>query len=222
MVESQPSKLLVAGSIPVSRSSNPRASPEQAELSSETQPGDITLILRRWAEGDRAAVGDLAPLVYDHLRRVATSYLARERSDHTLEATSLVNELFVRLMQQSRARLADRGHFYAFAARAMRGILVDYARGRAAGKRGGGGPRVELSPDLAWIDPEGPAMIDLDAALSDFEQLDPAKARVVELRVFLGCTAEEAAEVLGLSKATVDRHYSFAIAWLSERLEASL
>lgn len=190
-------------------------------MSPDPTPGDITLILRRWSEGDRAAVGDLAPLVYDHLRRVANSYLSRERSDHTLEATSLVNELFVRLLQQSRTRLADRGHFFAFAARAMRGILVDHARSRAAGKRGGGGPRVELSPDLAWIDPESPAMIDLDAALAEFENLDAARARVVELRVFLGCTAEEAAEVLGISKATADRYYSFAIAWLADRLEAA-
>lgn len=180
------------------------------------QHGDITAILRRWTAGDATATSDLAPLVYEHLRKVALSYLRKERADHTLQATGLVNELFVRLLRLTRVEVHDRTHFYAFAARAMRGILVDHARARAAAKRAG--VQIPLAPDLAWIDADGPAMLDLGAALDELEALDQTKARIVELRVFLGCTAAEAAEMTGVSKATADRGYKFALGWLADRL----
>jgi RNA polymerase sigma factor (TIGR02999 family) len=163
----------------------------------------------------------LTPLVYSHLRKVATSYLRRERSDHTLDATGLVNELFLVLLDENKAKFEDRAHFFAFAARSMRRILVNYARGRQAAKRGAGETKLELSPELAWIDPEGPEMIDLDRALDEMESIEPRKARVVELRIFLGCTSEEAADLMGTSKPTLDRDLRFALAWLFNRLKGT-
>lgn len=183
-------------------------------------PGDVTQVLKQWSRGEPGAVHELAPLVYETLRKVALAYLRKERSDHTLQATGLVNELFLNLMRQSRVNLEDRGHFYSFAAKAMRSILVDHARARAAHKRGSGEAPIELSPDLAWVDASSDQVVDLNAALDALEELDPSKSRMVELRVFLGCTAVEAAEVAGVSKATADRSYSFALAWLAERLGA--
>jgi len=179
------------------------------------------VLLDRWTQGDHEAIEELTPLVYSHLRRVATSYLGRERSDHTLDATGLVNELFLVLLEQKKAKFDDRVHFFAFAARAMRHILVNYARTRQAAKRGAGERRLELSPDLAWIDPGGPDMIDLDRALDEMELIEPRKARVVELRVFLGCTSAETADLMGISKPTLDRDLRFALAWLFHRLKGS-
>jgi len=164
---------------------------------------------------------ELTPLVHSHLRKVAIGYLRRERSDHTLEATGLVNELFLVLLEEKKAKFQDRAHFFAFAARAMRHILVNCARSRRAAKRGAGETPLELSPELAWIDPEGPEMMDLDRALQELESIEPRKARVVELRIFLGCTSEEAAELMGISKPTLDRDLRFALAWLFNRLKGS-
>lgn len=182
--------------------------------------GDITVLLDRWVRGDQEALGELTPLVYSHLHKVAIAYLRRERSDHTLEATGLVNELFLVFLEDKKASFEDRTHFFAFAARAMRRILVNYARSRQCAKRGPGEARLELSPELAWIDPEGPDIIDLDRALDEMESMEPRKARVVELRVFLGCTAAEAAGLMGISKPTLDRDFRFAQAWLFHRLKA--
>ena len=164
---------------------------------------------------------ELTPLVYSHLRKVAIGYLRRERSDHTLDATGLVNELFLVFLEEKKAKFDDRAHFFTFAARAMRRILVNYARIRQAAKRGAGETRLELSPELAWIDPEGPEMIDLDRALDEMESIEPRKARVVELRIFLGCTSVEAADLMGVSKPTLDRDLRFALAWLFNRLKSS-
>lgn len=180
--------------------------------------GDITALLDRWTRGDQEAVRELTPLVYSQLRKVATGYLRRERRDHTLEATGLVNELFLMLLKEKKAQFQDRTHFYSFAARAMRHILVNHARTRRGAKRSPGETRVELTPDLAWIDPEGSEMMDLDRALDELEILEPRKARVIELRVFLGCTATETAELMGTSKPTVDRDWRFALAWLFDRV----
>jgi len=181
--------------------------------------GDITVLLDRWTEGDPEAVDALMPLVYSHLRRVAISYLRRERSDHTLEATGLVNELFLVLLNEKRAKFEDRAHFFTFAARAMRRILVNYARSRQTAKRGSAEAHFELSPELAWVDPEGPEMLDLDRALDEMEAMEPRKAKVIELRIFLGCTAEEAAALMGISKPTLDRDLRFALAWLFDRMK---
>jgi RNA polymerase sigma factor (TIGR02999 family) len=189
--------------------------PETSDLAA----GDITSLLDRWTQGDHEAVQALTPLVYSHLRKVAGSYLRRERSDHTLEATGLVNELFLVLLNEKRAKFEDRVHFFTFAARAMRRILVDHARTRQRAKRGLGEAHVELSPDLAWVDPDGPEMLDLDRALDEMESMEPRKARVVELRIFLGCTSAEAAELMGISKPTLDRDLRFALAWLFDRMK---
>jgi RNA polymerase sigma factor (TIGR02999 family) len=180
--------------------------------------GDITVLLDRWTRGDQEALQALTPLVYSHLRRVALSYLRRERPDHTLEATGLVNELFLVLLDENKAKFDDRAHFFCFSARTMRRVLVNHARTRQAVRRSAGEVRVELSPDLAWIDPEGPEMLDLDRVLDEMESMEPRKARVVELRIFLGCTADEAANLMGISKPTVDRDLRFALAWLFDRM----
>jgi RNA polymerase sigma factor (TIGR02999 family) len=183
-------------------------------------PGqNITALLDRWTHGDQEAMEELTPLVYSHLRKVAISYLRRERSDHTLQATGLVNELFLVVLEEKKAKFEDRTHFYAFAARAMRRILVTHARSHQAIKRGSGETRLELSPELAWIDPGGPEMIDLDRALDELEATEPRKARVVELRIFLGCTSSEAADLMGISKPTLDRDLRFSLAWLFNRLK---
>lgn len=181
------------------------------------QPGEITTILRQWSAGDTGAVEKLAPLVYDHLRSVAAGYLNRERGGATLQATGLVHEVFVRLLQQNKAEISGRVHFYAFAARMMRRILVDAARVRQSGKRSANG-WLPLSPELAWVDPRDATMLDLDAALEELMAEQPGKARILELRVFLGCTANEAAELMGISKATADRDLRFALAWLYQRV----
>ena len=159
--------------------------------------------------------------MYSHLRKVATGYLRRERSDHTLDATGLVHELFLVFLEEKKAQFDDRAHFFAFAARAMRRILVDCARIRQAAKRDAGATRLPLSPELAWVDPDGPEMIDLDRALDEMESIEPRKSRVVELRIFLGCTSAEAAELMGISKPTLDRDLRFALAWLFNRLNGS-
>lgn len=183
--------------------------------------GEITLLLQRWASGDTKAVSELAPYVYDHLRSVAQSYLRRESPGHTLQATALVNELFLVLIRQQKTTLDNRSHFYSFAARTMRRILVDHARSRMAAKRGGG-QRTALSQDLAWVDPQSAEMVDLDAALEELSQSEPEKARVVDLRIFLGATATETSSVLGRSKASVDRDLRFALAWLYRKVHPAL
>ena len=149
---------------------------------------------------------------------MARSFLRRERSEHTLQATGLVNELYLLLLKGTADPFRDRSHFFSFAARAMRRILVDHARARGSEKRGTAAAHVELSPEIAWIDPSGPEMLDVDRLLDELETLSARKAQAVELRIFLGCTAEEAAEVLGISKPTLDRDLRFSLAWLAERL----
>jgi RNA polymerase sigma factor (TIGR02999 family) len=182
-------------------------------------PGEITALLRLWNEGDRKALASLASLAYDDLRNIAQRHLRRESRFHTLQATGLVNELFIRLIRQSEVNLSDRRHFYAFAAMMMRRILTDYARQALSQKRPTGqAVRVPLHDEIAWIDASGKDMLDLDMALMELEALDPRKSRVVELRYFLGCTNQETADVLGVVRATVDRDLQFAKAWLGRRL----
>jgi RNA polymerase sigma factor (TIGR02999 family) len=182
-------------------------------------PGEITGLLHRWGDGDRQVPGELASLAYDELRAIASGYLHREHPYHTLQATGLVNELYIRLAQQQSVQLSDRRHFYAFAAMMMRRILGDYARrGRAEKRPEANAIRVPLHDDMAWISAAGDDMISLDLALNELETVAPRKARVIELRYFLGCTNEEAAEVLGLTRATIDRDLQFAKTWLFSRL----
>ena len=182
-------------------------------------PGEITALLHLWNEGDRKALASLASLAYDDLRHIAQRHLRRESRFHTLQATGLVNELFIRLIRQSEINLSDRRHFYAFAAMMMRRILTDYARQALSQKRPTGqAVRVPLHDEIAWIDASGKDMLDLDIALMELEALDARKSRVIELRYFLGCTNQETADVLGVVRATVDRDLQFAKAWLGRRL----
>jgi RNA polymerase sigma factor (TIGR02999 family) len=142
---------------------------------------------------------------------VASSYLARERPGHTLQATGLVHELFLKLLNARSVTYLDRTHFFTFAAKVMRRILVDHARRSKSQKRGEGADRVVLAGDLAWVDVRSEEMMALDSALDELAELDELKVRILELRYFLGATGEEAAEMLGVSKATVDRSVRFGI-----------
>jgi RNA polymerase sigma factor (TIGR02999 family) len=181
-------------------------------------PSEITRQLRRWAEGDRQALSQLATYAYGDLRIIAGNYLRREHPGHTLQATGLVNELYLRLSQVSGVQLADRQHFYAFAAQMMRMILVDYARQSHAQKRAGSHTRVPLHEEIAWVDASSEEMLALDAALEQLGTVYERKVRVLELRYFLGCTNEETAQILGVSRPTIDRDLEFAKAWLYRRL----
>ncbi len=179
---------------------------------------DITGLLREWREGRPGAFEQLMPVVYADLKRIALGYLRHERPDHTLQATGLVHELYLRLFHQREAAWNDRAHFYTFAAKVMRMILADHARRYASQKRGGPRARVPLSDDLAWVNVDGPEMLDFDRALNQLEDIDARKARMVELCHFLGCTTKEAAEILGISMATAERDLKFARGWLYRQL----
>ena len=180
--------------------------------------GEITVLLSRWRDGESDAFEQLLPLVYPHLREVAAAYMRRERNPGAMQATVLVHELYLRLLKQNRTALADRAHFYTYAAKVMRLILVDHARETNAQSRGGGLQRIPLSDDLSWVEIGSPEMLQLNIALEKLEMLDPRKAQLVELRYFLGCTAEETAGLMNLSKATVDRDLKFVRSWLYQRV----
>jgi RNA polymerase sigma factor (TIGR02999 family) len=162
------------------------------------------------------------PLVYPHLREVAAAYIRRERNPDLLQGTVLVHELYLRLLNQKIADWEDRSHFYAFAAKVMRRILIDHAREAQAQSRGGGHERVPLSDDLAWVSIDSPELLDLNRALDELAQLDPHKVQLVELRYFLGCTAEETADLCQVSKATVDRDLRFIKSWLYRRIQPGM
>jgi len=180
--------------------------------------GEITLLLAKWKDGEPSAFAELMPLVYSHLREVAAAYIRRERNPDVLQATALVHELYLRLLNQKKAAWDDRRHFYTFAAKVMRMILIDHAREIQAQMRGGGHERVPLSDDLAWIDVGSPELLDLNRALDELVELDAYKVQLVELRYFLGCTAEETADLMQVSKATVDRDLKFIKSWLFRRI----
>ncbi|MBZ2186384.1 MAG: RNA polymerase subunit sigma-70 [Bryobacter sp.] len=182
---------------------------------------DITQVLEDWAGGDRAALDRLAPLVYPQLRDLARGLLRRERPDHTLQSTALVNELFLKLMNQRAPTFENRRVFYGACARLMRLALIDHARGAKRDKRGGGGEAVPLHEDMAWLDAAGPEVIDLDRLLTELSEKDPEAVSMFETRYLLGCTAEETAEVFGVSKPTVDRRIRLARAWLYQRLKGA-
>jgi RNA polymerase sigma factor (TIGR02999 family) len=188
-------------------------------MSPETPvPSEITRLLRRWNAGDREALAGVAALAYNELRAIAAGFLRHEDSSHTLQATGLVNEIYLRLAKVRRAEFIDRHHFYAFAAQLMRVVLIDHARQSRALKRPSSGFRVPLHEEMTWIDASNDDILALDTALDQLEVLDARKVRVIELRYFLGCTKEEAAELLGVSKATVERDMEFSKAWLYQKL----
>lgn len=184
----------------------------------QTEKGDITILLAKWRDGEESAFAELMPLIYPHLRQVAAAYIRRERNPDVMQGTVLVHELYLRLLNQKKAAWEDRQHFYVFAARVMRMILIDHARETQAQMRGGTQVRVPLSEELAWVDIGSAEMLDLNMALDELGTLDAAKVQLVELRYFLGCTAEETAALLQVSKATVDRDLRFIRGWLFRRI----
>jgi RNA polymerase sigma factor (TIGR02999 family) len=183
--------------------------------------GDITILLRQWGEGDKRALNELMPYVYPRLRTIAAGFYRGESRDPTLGATALVHEAYMRLLQQRRLDLTDREHFYSFAVQIMRFILVDYARARKSGKRGGDVQHIPLHEELQWVSLDGDDILELVQALDELTVLDPRKVQLIELRYFLGCTAEEAAEIQQVSKTTVDRDLHVARVWLFKRLKGS-
>lgn len=181
---------------------------------------DLTERLRRWASGDREVLNEIVAVAYDELRAIAEAYLRHETRTHTLQATALVNELYIRLARVRDAQFCDRKHFYTFTAHLMRMVLIDYARRSKAAKRDGGEVVVPLHEEMAWVDAASEDMMALDQALDQLEIEDERKVRVIELRYFLGCTNQETAELLGVSRPTVDRDLEFAKAWLYRRLRS--
>ena len=183
---------------------------------------EVTQLLARWSQGDEAALSRMLPLVYDELRRMAQRHLQREREGHTLQRTGLVHEAYLRLAQQGPLQWQSRAHFFGWASTLMRHILIDHARSRRAGKRGGGAVVLSLDAMLdstgGAVEPPAPEdsldLLAMDHALKRLEQLDPQQSRVVELRFFGGLSVVETAEALDISPATVKREWSTARAWL--------
>jgi RNA polymerase sigma factor (TIGR02999 family) len=180
---------------------------------------DVTALLVAWGEGNERALEQLTPLVHAELRKIARTYLAQERRNHTLEPTALINEAYLRLIGMQQPTWQNRTHFYALAAQIMRRILVDFARARHYQKRGGGARHVTLTEGLAIMEP-GRDLLALDEALKALAVVDPRKSRVVELRFFGGLSAEETALVLGVSSKTVLREWQLAKVWLLRELGA--
>jgi len=184
----------------------------------EAQTHEVTQLLIDWSNGDRAALDKLVPVVDRELRRLAHHYMSRERADHTLQTTALVNEAFVRLVNRKNIQWQNRAHFFGIAAQLMRAILVDHARSHACVKRGGGAGKLELDEALAVSQQKASEVIALDDALNQLALIDAQQSRIVELRFFGGLTVEEAAEVLHVSPATIKREWSSAKAWLYREL----
>ena len=184
----------------------------------EPASGEVTRLLGELRRGSPDAEAKLLPLVYEHLHRLAAHYMRQERQDHTLQATALLNEAYLRLVSQEKTEWQDRAHFFGVAARLMREILVDHARARQAGKRGGLVEKLPLDEAHDFSPAKSRELVELDDALRSLEKLDPQQARIVELRFFAGLTVEETAEVLGISPRTVKRDWSVARAWLHGEL----
>jgi len=185
---------------------------------STPQQHDVTRLLVQWGNGDKKALEDLMPLVYSELRKVAGRYLRRERSGHTLQCTALVNEAYLRLIDQHSVQWKNRAHFFGVAAEMIRRILVDYARSQHAQKRGADAPKISLDEAFGVGQERDLDLVALDEALSHLKQIDERQCRVVELRFFAGLSVEETAEVMEISPATVKREWVTAKAWLFREL----
>jgi RNA polymerase sigma factor (TIGR02999 family) len=186
----------------------------------ESRPSNqVTELLVRWRGGDREALDALMPVVYSELHRLARSYLQRERPDHTLQSTALVNEAYVRLIGQNLPQWQNRAHFFGVAAQLMRQILVDYARSHRADKRGGGAFKLTLGDAAEQAQPVDVDLVALDDALKRLASIDPQQSRIVELKFFAGLTNEDASEILGISTSTVKRDWVTARAWLFRELD---
>ena len=180
---------------------------------------DITALLVDWSNGDRSALEKLLPLVERELHRLAHSYMRREERDHTLQTTALINETYLRLVDQRKVQWQNRAHFFGIAAQIMRRILLNYARDQHRLKRGGGAIHVSLSKAEVMSAEKDREIISLNDALIKLEELDERKSRVVELRYFGGLSVDEVAEVLGVAPITVMRDWQFAKAWLARELQ---
>jgi RNA polymerase sigma-70 factor, ECF subfamily len=180
---------------------------------------EVTKLLIAWSNGDQAALERLVPLVYDELRRIARRYMEREPAGHTLQTTALVNEAYLRLVEQKEMKWQNRAHFFAISAQLMRRILVSMARARHANKRGGEGRQVSLEEALVVSEERAAELVALDEAMNELAALDLRRSRVVELRYFGGLSVEETAEVLKISPDTVMREWKRAKAWLYAELK---
>jgi len=185
-------------------------------MSSE-RPG-VTQLLEAWSQGDQTALEKIMPLVYDELHRMAQRFMSRQKPGHTLQATALINEAFIKLVGQEEKQWKNRSHFFAVAAQAMRHILVDYARSKQSTKRGGNEQRTEFDEAVSVSNERANEIVALDDALIELAGVDPRKARVVEMRYFGGLSVEETAKVLNISTVTVMRDWSLAKAWLYREL----
>jgi RNA polymerase sigma factor (TIGR02999 family) len=179
---------------------------------------NITHLLKEWSEGDQQALDELTPHVYEELRQQAARYLRKERPNHSLQATALINEAFLRLIDVKDVQWQNRAHFFAIAANLMRRILVDHARRRDAEKRGGSQVCLTLDEGLAWANEPDVDLLAIDEALDRLAIIDEQQARIVELRFFSGLTVEETATALGVSPKTVKRDWSVARAWLKREI----
>ena len=181
---------------------------------------EVTELLRQWQSGDQSALDKLTPLVYDELHRLAHQYLNRERSDHTLQTTALVNEAYLRLVKESDIDWEGRAHFFAVSARVMRHILVDYARQHTAAKRGREFQKVVRDDEALLFTERAAELVALDEAMRALQQIHPRQSQVVELRYFGGLNNKEASKVMNVSETTIERDWRFAKAWLYRELEA--
>jgi len=184
-------------------------------------PAEVTLLLAELTKGNEQAASRIVPLVYEELRRLATHYMRRERGDHTLQATALVHEAYIKLVEQRSVNWQSRAHFFAIAAQIMRRLLIDHARGHLRDKRGAGERPIPLDENLAFAPEQSLELIKIDEALDRLSKLDPRQTKIVELRFFGGLTVEETAEVLAISPKTVKRDWSVAKAWLHGELKGT-
>jgi RNA polymerase sigma-70 factor, ECF subfamily len=179
---------------------------------------EITQLLAEWSDGNQTALDKLYPLVYDELHRMARRYMKREQKGHTLQTTALINEAYVRLVDQTHVHWANRAHFFAISAQIMRRILIDHARRHAYAKRGGGAERISLDETAMVAKERAPDLLVLDEALNRLAEIDPRRGQVVELRYFGGLNNEQIAGVLKISENTVTRDWNMARAWLYQEL----
>jgi RNA polymerase sigma factor (TIGR02999 family) len=185
-------------------------------------PENVTQLLIDWSKGDKEALDNLVPLVYDELRRQAARYLRHERAGHTLQTTALIHEAYLRLVDQRNVHWQNRAHFFGIAAQMMRRILVDHARTKKRAKRGGSDIRVSFSEATLKAPDQDLDIVALDEALEHLAEIDEQQSKIVELRFFSGLTVEETAEVLGISPATVKRDWSMAKAWLHREISGAV
>jgi RNA polymerase sigma factor (TIGR02999 family) len=183
-----------------------------------SSPNEVTQSLLDWSAGDKAAVDRLMPVVYDELRKLAHYHMGRERRGHTLQTSALVNEAYLRLIDQKSVQWQNRAHFFGIASQMMRRILVDHARSRQYAKRGGGGHRVSLDEALLVCEERVAEVVALDDALTSLAVIDKRKSQIVEMRFFGGLSIDEAAEVLAVSPGTVMRDWTLAKAWLHREI----